>query len=74
MSAKFGKIKAGFLAGALTVGAAPAVNAEGMEYQTVTDLLHLVMSSDRTVYTRMIVNRLAVEEGVIKASEHFEDD
>ncbi len=32
------------------------------------------MSSDRTVYTRLIVNRLQNKEQVIKASEHFEDD
>ncbi|MEL6523246.1 MAG: DUF3365 domain-containing protein [Pseudomonadota bacterium] len=56
------------------MGAVPAANAEGMDYETVSDLLHLVMSSDRTVYTRMIVNRLAVDEGVIKASEHFMDE
>ncbi|TGD71765.1 DUF3365 domain-containing protein [Mangrovimicrobium sediminis] len=40
----------------------------------MTDWLHLVMSSDRTVYTRMIVNRLQNKEKVIKASEHFEDE
>lgn len=42
--------------------------------QQMTDWLHLVMASDRTVYTRMIVNRLANKEKVIKASEHFEDE
>ena len=73
MGVKFGKIKAAFLCGAMGLGTAPAM-ADGMDYETVTDLLHLVMSSDRTVYTRMIVNRLAVQEGVIKASEHFEDE
>ena len=40
----------------------------------MADALHAVMSADRTVYTRMIVNRLAVKEKVIKASEHFEDE
>ncbi|MAY33618.1 MAG: DUF3365 domain-containing protein [Rhodovulum sp.] len=69
------KIKATLAAAAVATGvSAPQAMAEGMEFQTVTDLLHLVMSSDRTVYTRMIVNRLAVQEGVIKASEHFVDD
>ena len=29
------------------------------------------MESDRTVYTRMVVNRLQNEEKVIKATEHF---
>lgn len=75
MYAKLKKIKAPVLAATLAFGALqPAAAEEGMDYQTVTDLLHLVMSSDRTVYTRMIVNRLAVEEKVISASEHFVDD
>ena len=42
--------------------------------KSMADALHLVMDSDRTVYTRTIVNRLAAKEKVIKASEHFEDD
>ena len=42
--------------------------------KTMADALHLVMDSDRTVYTRKIVNRLVKKEKVIKASEHFEDD
>ena len=67
------KIKAVLLCGAMAFSGATAVHAE-MEEQEVADLLHLVMSSDRTVYTRMIVNRLAVKEKVITASEHFEDE
>jgi len=74
MYGKLTKMKAATLAGCIAVGAMQPAYAENMEYQEVADLLHLVMSSDRTVYTRMIVNRLAVEEKVITASEHFEDD
>lgn len=66
------KIKAALLCGAMAFGGT-AAHAD-MEEQEVADLLHLVMSSDRTVYTRMIVNRLAVKEKVITASEHFEDE
>lgn len=40
----------------------------------LADMLHLVMESDRTVYTRVIVNRLTLQDKVITASEHFEDD
>ena len=40
----------------------------------MADWLHLVMSTDRAVYTKKIVNRLVKKEKVIKASEHFEDD
>jgi hypothetical protein len=40
----------------------------------LADMLHLVMESDRTVYTRLIVNRLTLQDKVITASEHFEDE
>lgn len=40
----------------------------------LADMLHLVMESDRTVYTRLVVNRLTLQDKVITASEHFEDD
>jgi hypothetical protein len=42
--------------------------------RAMADALHLVMDSDRTIYTRKVVNRLVKQEKVIKASEHFEDD
>jgi hypothetical protein len=58
--------------GVLLVGA--AASAKGLEYKDVADMLHSVMESDRTVYTRKVVNRLAVKEKVIKASEHHEDE
>jgi hypothetical protein len=48
--------------------------ARGIEPKDVADMLHAVMSSDRTVYTRVVVNRLTLKDKVITASEHFEDD
>lgn len=42
--------------------------------RSMADALHMVMDSDRAVYTRRIVNRLAAKEKVITASEHFEDE
>jgi hypothetical protein len=42
--------------------------------KAMADALHLVMDSDRSVYTKTIVNRLVKKEKVIKATEHFEDD
>jgi hypothetical protein len=45
-----------------------------VSYKEMADALHAVMESDRTVYTRMVVNRLQNEEKVIKASEHFKDE
>jgi hypothetical protein len=55
-----------------TVGAAAL--AKGLDYKDVADMLHAVMESDRTVYTRKVVNRLTVKDKVIKASEHHEDE
>lgn len=51
-----------------------AASAEGVSYRQMADALHAVMESDRTVYTRTVVNRLQNDEKVIKASEHWEDD
>jgi len=59
---------------ALTLSATSATLAEGVSYKQMADALHAVMDSDRTVYTRMVVNRLQNEEKVIKASEHWKDD
>ncbi|MCK6546190.1 DUF3365 domain-containing protein [Myxococcota bacterium] len=69
----------------LTVGAAIALGAAstacgskpatgGIEPKVMTDALYAVMSSDRAVYTKEVVNRLANQEKVIKASEHFTDE
>jgi hypothetical protein len=50
-------------------GSTPSISPKAM-----ADALHLVMDSDRTIYTRKIVNRLVAKDKVITASEHFEDD
>jgi len=64
------------LIGAFSMGVfATSGFAEGtVSAQTMADAIHAVVDSDRTVYTQKIVNRLAVEEKAIKASEHWEDD
>lgn len=46
----------------------------GITPQKMADALHAVMSADRTVYTRNVVNRLQNEEKVIKATEHWKDE
>jgi len=59
----------------ILLGGASAVHAEGtVPVKAMADALHLVMDSDRAIYTKKIVNRLVKKEKVIKASEHFEDD
>lgn len=46
----------------------------GVEPQLMADALHAVMESDRTVYTRNVINKLVKEQKVIKASEHWKDE
>jgi hypothetical protein len=53
---------------------AAAAPTGGVTHQQMADALHAVMESDRTVYTKNVVNRLQNKENVIKASEHWEDD
>lgn len=61
---------------AFAIGTAMAAGAaaEGIPYERAADMLYQVMSADREVYTRMVVQRLTIDEKVITASEHFEDD
>jgi hypothetical protein len=69
------KLRKMMLAGAMAGGLAVSGSAAAqVSYKDMADALHAVMESDRTVYTRMVVNRLQNEEKVIKASEHFKDD
>lgn len=63
------------IAAACLLAAVPAAAQQGgWSYKEIADALHSIMESDRTVYTRLIVNRLQNEEKVIKASEHWKDD
>ena len=76
---KKSKISLGIVAViASTLSAASIASEPGSDtkvsVKAMADALHLVMDSDRAVYTKKIVNRLVKKEKVIKASEHFEDD
>ena len=66
------------ISGALSLGISLALANDGqtpsITPKAMADALHMVMDSDRAVYTRRIVNRLAAKEKVITASEHFEDE
>ena len=62
------------IAAALAAGLTVAAAAQGISYPKVADMLYRVMSADREVYTRMVVQRLTVDEQILTASEHFEDE
>lgn len=66
----------GALVAALALGACSQETppAGGISPQQMTDALFAVLEADRTTYTRKVVNRLANEEKVITASEHWEDE
>jgi len=59
---------------ASVTGCSGSKPSAGLSPQQLTDSLHLVLETDRTVYTKLIVNRLQNEEKVIKASEHWKED
>jgi len=58
----------------LATASSPALAESTVSVKVMADALHLVMDSDRAIYTKKIVNRLVKKEKVIKASEHFNDD
>jgi len=64
------------IASIIVGGVTTVAHAEGsgVSYQRMADALHAIMDADRTVYTKMVVNRLQNEEKVIEASEHWKDD
>ncbi len=53
---------------------AEAAKSAGFTPQQMADGLFTVMSSDRAVYTKQVVNRLQNEDKILKASEHWKDE
>jgi hypothetical protein len=53
---------------------AAASSTDGARRQELADAIHLVLSADREVYTKNVVNRLQNEDKVLKAGEHWKDD
>jgi Protein of unknown function (DUF3365) len=51
-----------------------AADEQRVTPQRMADALHAVMSADRAVYAREVVQRLQDQEGVLRASEHYRDD
>jgi hypothetical protein len=48
--------------------------SNGIPPQAVADAIHAVIEADRTAYAQKVVNRLQNEQGVIKATEHWQDE
>lgn len=63
------------LAGACQRNSAVAATGGGAVYgREMADAIHLVLSADREVYTKQVVNRLQNEDKVLKAGEHWRED
>jgi hypothetical protein len=69
------------LTGLVLTGAAACSNGGGgstsegvVPARLAADYVHTVIEADRATYARRVVNRLQDEQGVIRASEHFEED
>ena len=62
---------------ALTVGTAVVSSQDqvsktkGLNPRDVADLFHAIVSANRAVYSQVVVNRLMLQDKVLKASEHF---
>lgn len=67
-----GGLAAAVLAG--IIGCSGGGASGGIEPKAMADAIHAVLESDRTVYTKNVVNRLQNDEKVIRASEHWKDD
>lgn len=52
----------------------PQQQSGGVSPQAMADAIHTVIEADRTAYTKYIINRLTLEEKVIKATEHWQDE
>jgi hypothetical protein len=55
-------------------GCGKAPESQGISPQRMADSIHIILEADRTVYTQQVVNRLTLDEKVIKASEHWRED
>jgi hypothetical protein len=47
---------------------------DGARRQELADAIHLVLATDREIYTKQVVNRLQNEDKVLKAGEHWKED
>lgn len=65
-------------AGLITVlaacGGSEPAKPTGIDPKKMADAIHAVIEADRGVYTKNVVNRLAKEEKIIKATEKWKDD
>ena len=57
----------------LATGCKPAENKGTVSVQGMTDALFTVISSNREVYSRTVVDRLQYQDHVLEATEHYKE-
>ncbi len=74
MKSKYLVLLGSLLGSSVLLSACGEEKTTGIDPQMMADSLFSVMEADRTVYTKLIIGRLAKDEKVIKASEHWKDE
>ena len=72
----FGFFLLGFSAAITALWAAPSASRAdstegGLELEKVANLMHDIVAADREAYAQIVVNRLMIQEKVIRADEHY---
>jgi len=62
-----------FAIAAAMIGCGKRAEPGSVSPQAMADALYSVMSADREVYAREVVNRLEYQEAILKANEHYKD-
>ena len=68
------KVRHSALLGSLLAATLPVNVWAEITAQTMADAIHAVIEADRAVYADLVVNRLAIEEEVIEASEEYHEN
>lgn len=63
-----------FMGALFACGCGGGEPADGFSRQRMADALHAALSANREAYTRVVVDRLQYQEGVLKATEHYKEE
>jgi hypothetical protein len=71
---QIGTRRKGLLLLAFTAACGKQEEQAGIPPQAVADAIHAVIEADRTAYAQKVVDRLQNQHGIVKATEHWEDE
>lgn len=73
MKQKYVQLVGVCLGALLAAGCKPGENDNMISVQGMTDALFTVISSNRAVYSRAVVDRLQYQEHILEATEHYKE-